>query len=175
MKNKIFVLSIHSNQRSYAFVLFEGEHSPFDWGVRDFEGQSKQPFIVEGVMKLMERYQPRVLVLEDHRVSKAQRAIGLRRLSRALMDAAGLAGVEVRLYSRAHIRECFATVGAKSKPEIAHAIARHIPAFGHRLPPARRTWMSEDRRQSLFDAAALGLTYYCQSARAELRDADPDL
>ena len=35
-----------------------------------------------------------------------------------------------------------------------------IPAFAHRLPRPRRGWTREDDRQTLFDAVALGLTYF---------------
>jgi len=54
-------------------------------------------------------------------------------------------------------------VGARTKYEIAHAVARIIPAFKFRLQPVRKPWQSEDARQSPFDAAALGIVYYVRS------------
>jgi len=68
--------------------------------------------------------------------------------------------IEVSRISRGSIRACFASVGAKTKYEIAQAVARQIPALAHRLPPLRKIWMSEDPRQSLFDVAALGVAFY---------------
>ena len=63
-------------------------------------------------------------------------------------------------YSRDDVRQVFAEFGAKTKPEIAAAIVAAIPAFSHKLPPARKIWTSEDGRQLLFDAAALGWVTY---------------
>lgn len=68
--------------------------------------------------------------------------------------------IELHRYARSDIRSCFDSVGATTKYEIAKAIAMQIPAFAHRLPRYRKAWMSEDPRQSLFDAAALGLAYF---------------
>ena len=70
------------------------------------------------------------------------------------------ASSEVSRISRDAIRACFASVGARKKYDIAQAIARQIPALAHRPPRVRKIWMSEDPRQSLFDAAALGLAFY---------------
>ncbi len=70
--------------------------------------------------------------------------------------------VELHRYSRVAVKECFAPVGASTKYEIAKAVATQIPAFAHRIPRFRKPWMSEDPRQSLFDAAALGLTFFAQ-------------
>jgi len=63
--------------------------------------------------------------------------------------------------------------GAETKYEIAQAVAGIIPAFKHRLPPIRKIWQSEDERQSLFDAASLGIAYYvttnCHEAKPWFR------
>ena len=51
-------------------------------------------------------------------------------------------------------------MGARTRDEIAAAVVRHVDAFRHRLPRARRIWTSEDKRMALFSAAALVLTHY---------------
>jgi hypothetical protein len=60
----------------------------------------------------------------------------------------------VRTYTRAQV---FAYFGVKTKHELALTIAAALPPLQLRLPPRRKPWMSEDARQSLFDAAALAL------------------
>jgi hypothetical protein len=42
----------------------------------------------------------------------------------------------------------------------AQFIASHIPVFRPLLPPPRKIWNSEDARMSIFDAAALVLTFF---------------
>lgn len=160
MKEQEFVLAVYPATRGYGFVLFEDVESPFDWGVVDVRGASKNDQVVEGVSKLIYRYHPQVLVLENIQKRCARRFTRTCRLSRALVGLACASYTDVKFYSRSQIRQCFASVGARTKFEIAQAIVLQIPAFEHRLPPLRKIWMSEDLRQSLFDAAALGITYY---------------
>lgn len=155
-----FVLSLFPTSHGFAFVLFEGPDAPFDWGVKEVRQKSKNAKVLDDVKALIALYHPEVLVMEDIEGGKMRRAARIRRLSRMLGHLALAEQIEVHRFTRADIRACFASVGAVTKYEIAKAIALQIPAFEHRLPRVRKLWMSEDPRQSLFDAIALGLTYY---------------
>lgn len=63
------------------------------------------------------------------------------------------------------VREFFAHRNALSRHDIAEHIAKMVPALSYQVPPKRRAWDSEDIRQSLYDAAALGLTFYGSTGR----------
>jgi Holliday junction resolvasome RuvABC endonuclease subunit len=169
MKQHELVLVVYPSVYGFAFILFEGPHSPFDWGTKSTQGKRKNADIVAAVTRLLERYRPDLLAMEDFTERKLGRVPRIRRLYRAIADIARASDVDVRLYRRRAVRRCFASIGATTKLEIAQAVARHIPAFEHRLPPVRRPWMSEDRRQSLFDAAAVGITHYCEIGVEQLR------
>ena len=52
-----------------------------------------------------------------------------------------------------------------AKREIAQSIAREFPELEPRLPPVRRIWMSEDARMNIFDAVALGMTFFHTKGR----------
>lgn len=160
MKEQQFVLALYPTVRGYAFVLFEGPESPFDWGTKDVREVPKNEHIIELVARLLDRYHPELLIMEDHEDRRCRRTQRIKRLCRSLVDLATACDIQVHLYSKEAVKQCFAPAGARTKYEIAQAVARHIPAFKHRLPPLRKIWMSEDPRQSLFDAAALGLTHY---------------
>ncbi len=58
------------------------------------------------------------------------------------------------------LRGTFTDVGAFNKQEIAEAIVSEFPEFGPHLPPKRSIYKPESARMSMFDAAALALTYY---------------
>jgi len=60
----------------------------------------------------------------------------------------------------------FAGTGAGTKYGIATALVRAFPELLVRLPPKRKPWQTEDSRMSIFDAVALGLTYFCSLRRA---------
>jgi hypothetical protein len=47
-----------------------------------------------------------------------------------------------------------------TKHRIAEMIAKHIPALNLYVPPARKSWMSEDARMGIFDAAALAWMFF---------------
>lgn len=154
------VLSIYPTSRGYAFVLFEGPQSPYDWGVKDIRKKGKNEATLEGVRAPIERYRPDYLIIEEYTEPGSRRSSRIRRLYRMVTHLAESEFIEVSRISRSAIRTCFASVGAKTKYDIAQAVARQIPALAHRLPRLRKIWMSEDPRQSLFDAAALGVAFY---------------
>lgn len=161
-----FVLSIYPFSRGFAFVLFEGPEAPFDWGVKEIKEKHKNTKTLDEIRKIIDRYRPEVLVVEDTTGKDSRRTSRIRKLYRMLVHLAEAESVELHRCSKTEVRALFALVGAGTKYEIAKAIATQIPAFVHRLPRLRKIWMSEDPRQSLFDAAALGLTYFARHIRS---------
>src|SRR5260370_5463194 len=156
------VLSIYPFTRGFAFVLFEGPESPFDWGVKEVKEKHKNTKTLDEIKKLIDRYRPEVLVIEDSSTGESRRTSRIRKLYRMLAHLAVAQYVDLRRITKSQVKERFGFVGAGSKYEIAKAIAIQIPAFAHRIPPFRKPWMSDHPRQALFDAAALGLTFYAQ-------------
>jgi Holliday junction resolvasome RuvABC endonuclease subunit len=155
-----FVLAIYPSSRGFAFVVFEGPESPFDWGAKEFRGSDKNARSLNAIRELIERYRPDAIVIEDFTEDDARRSPRIRRLYRSIVALAQTECIDLFRYSKTQVRHSFGAAGVTTKHDIATAIARHIPAFGHRLPRFRKIWMSEDGRQNLFDAAALGLTHY---------------
>jgi Holliday junction resolvasome RuvABC endonuclease subunit len=153
------ILAVTLSARGFAYVFFEAPQTPFDWAIVEIKAKGKNERVVAQVHKLLKSYKPATLVLENIQDPKAKHSNRLKMLSHQLAHLAQSEGVHVAQYGRLAIRNAFAPVGAKSKVEIAEAIAQAIPAFAHRLPPVRKIWMSEDSRQMLFDAAALGMTH----------------
>jgi Holliday junction resolvasome RuvABC endonuclease subunit len=162
-----FVFAVYPTSRGFAFALFEGEGILFDWGTTEIREKKKNARTLERIRRLIERYEPEVMVIEAI-TNRSRRSDRILRLYKMLLQYAGTKGLDVRSYSRIEVRECFVAVGAKTKYEIAKAIAIQIPELAHRLPPVRKLWMSEDARQSLFDAAALGIAHYARE-RALMR------
>lgn len=162
------VLAIYPFARGIAFVCFEGPLSPVDWGVRELSGPDKNARALKIVQELIERLQPDVLVLED---AGARRAERIRRLSLMLRHHAVGQAIDSYLYDRDRVRQCFAGLGARTRYEIAQAIAGQVRALDHRLPPVRPIWKSEASRMSLFDAAALAITHYWAMGLASSPDA----
>ena len=154
------VLSVYPNSRGFGYVLFEGPLSPFEWGVKEIRGAAKNRRILKFIESLLTRYRPVVLVLEDWTDETYQRIDRINELYVAIVALAKKKLVTVVRYPMRKIREYFAYRNATTKYEIALHIAKIIPAFSYQVPPKPTIWRSEDARQGLYDAAAVGLCFY---------------
>jgi Holliday junction resolvasome RuvABC endonuclease subunit len=126
--------------------------------------KDKNAVCIRKAKKLIDELCPDALVLEAFERRDSERADRITKLGRALVALAADAGIECAIYTRRDIEVCFATVGARTRDEIAEAVARHLPALSPRLPERRRAWEAEDRRMGLFASAALVLTHYRHEA-----------
>jgi hypothetical protein len=154
------VLSLYLNTRGLSFVLFEGAFSPYDWGILEIRGQTKDRQILDRVNRLLNRYAPDVLVTQDMGPKGTRRASRLKVLNQAIAGVAGQRKMHVFAYSRGEVYSAFASLGFTNKQTLAQLIAKYIPAFERHVPPPRKPWMSEDARMGLFDAAALALLFF---------------
>jgi hypothetical protein len=161
-----FTLAVSASPRGFAFVLFRGRNDPFDWGVKDISGEHKNARCLAEIKKLMLWYRPQALVFEETGKG-SRRGPRIRALYRMVEESAYRQRIPVVRLTKNQIRGVFTPLGAATRPEIAKAIALQIPAFIPRLPRLRKIWMSEDPRQTLFDAAALGMTYYALRPRPD--------
>jgi Holliday junction resolvasome RuvABC endonuclease subunit len=169
MTTPSFVLAVHPHSRGFAWVVFEGPFAPYDWGLVSAR-REKNRVCLRKFEKLVRRYGPQDVVLETFKQqSRSDRVV---RLCKALVAYAFEQSVEVSIYSRDDVRSTFESVGAVSRQEVAEAVARHIEAFRHRLPPPRKAWQSEDERLSLFTATALAVTHFRLSASRLLDELD---
>lgn len=156
-------LGIHPTARGFGWVAFEGPFAPYDWGVMGAKGD-KNAECLKKIVALVERFAPEVLVLEACSSLRSARSSRIGRLCKAIMSYAADRGVEVAVYTRNDVRACFASVGARTRYEIAEAVSRHVEALRDRLPRQKKPWETEDRRYSIFAAAALVLTHYQRGA-----------
>lgn len=151
--------AIHATDRGFGYALFEGPYTPYDWGIVFAHGD-KNIVCLRKIEIMLDRFSPETLLLEAFGKGSSLRSDRISRLYRAIISLATSRSVNVAIYSRADIKAAFRTVGASTRHEIATAVAQHVDAFRHRLPPPRRAWESEDRRMALFNAGALVLTHF---------------
>lgn len=153
------VLGFHPTARGFGWVVFEGPFRPMDWGLVSAR-KDKNATCLKRLKRLLIRFAPETLVLEAYDRETTRRARRIARLGVRARTLADGQGIETAVYTRAEIREAFAEVGATTRRDIAEAVARHLDAFRHRLPPRRKPWESEDAREALFAAAAVVLTHH---------------
>ncbi|MCK1481005.1 hypothetical protein IVB27_41355 [Bradyrhizobium sp. 197] len=140
--------------------MFEGDFSPFDWGIREIRGPRKRTGCLTRITQVVDRYAPDVLVIQDTSEHGTQRARWITALNTSITVLAKDRDIPAFAYSRDQVRDTFGRHESPNKHRLAELIAKRIPAFERYVPPPRRPWMSEDRRMGLFDAVALGLVFF---------------
>ena len=152
-----FVLCIYPSAKGFGYAVFEGSRSLVDWGVKGVHGEKKNAQSLRKVRELLAFYRPDMLITEDCKSAGSRRGSRIRQLIDAIDTLAAKERVAIASSSRAAVRDHF---GLTSKRRIAEAITRDFPELEPRLPPIRRIWMSEDARMNIFDAVALGMTFF---------------
>lgn len=153
------VLAIDPTSRGFAYAVLEGPASLIDWGLTQVEGRKHSNCLLR-LEKLIERYAPDILVLEDYLGAGSRRCGRVRKVIQAAALVAKRREVRTRRFSRRTIRRAIAGTDTATKQAIAAKLAERFPELAPRLPRVRKPWMSEDERMSIFDAAALALVYY---------------
>jgi hypothetical protein len=154
------ILACYPNSRGFGYVLFEGALSPFDWAIKEIRGRAKNQQILKLLGRLLDRYRPLVLVLEDWTDEAFQRIGRINDLYKSIVLLARTKLIPVIRIPMRKVREYFAYRNALTKYEIALHIARIIPAFSYKVPPKPTIWRHEDARQLLYDAAMIGVAYF---------------
>lgn len=154
-RHKELVLSAHPTSRGFGWVVFESPLAPVDWGIA-FAKKERNERLMKRFMRLLDRYQPSVLVLEHFE----DRDGASLRLCRMMQHAAKCRAMDVPIFRRSAIQAVFGSVGAKTRYEIAEVIRTQIDAFSHQMPRKRTLIVNADPKQAMFDAAALAITYF---------------
>ena len=157
-----YVLSVYANSRGLGYVIFEAPLALHDWGIRRAYGKAANQKAAHMIEILIRGYKPYVLVLEDWTALSARRVGRVTALYQHLDVLARKHGVDVAYVSMDQVHKQFASQNAYTKHDIAVTIAARIPALSFSVPPERRVWMRQDPRQVLYDAAALGITFFQQ-------------
>jgi len=150
------VLAIDPVSRGFGVVVFESPTLPIEWGVKELRG-SKEELCLLLVTKLLEQFEPDVVVLEDTDHPSCRRCKRIQRLLAGICALADSKSIPLARISRDQV---YKTLGHLTKHQVALAIASSVPELAPLLPPNRKPWMCEDPRMAIFDAAAFALTFY---------------
>lgn len=159
------VLAIDPVSRGFGFVVLEGDPLQLvDWGVCHCARATRDECL-QVLRRMLARYQPTAIVIEDAREARSLRAFSLEAFVASVADALVDGPVPLRTYSRNAVREAFRSAGASTKEEIAGVLAARFPELAPRRPRPRRVWESEDARMSIFDALSFAMTHLASGGR----------
>jgi hypothetical protein len=154
------VLALDVRPRSFGFAVFEGPNQLLDWGARSFRSGVNAVKIpaAKKLLALLDEFTPSAIVVRERPTGRTTRRTKMLAMIR---KQAASRRTPVRLISREVVNRAF--VGFESnRYQVASALAQKFPALASRLPSKRKCWQSEGYGMSIFDAAALGVSYFTQ-------------
>lgn len=158
------VLALHLSGNGVAFCVFDAPCSLYDWGHKHIKRRDRDTQTLAIVQHLLHRFTPDAVVIEDIAACGARRSPRVCQLYRDIEALADEHAIDVFAYPWEAVFRAYAGGRPENRHEIAVLTAKLLPMIARRLPPKRRLWMPQDPRQSLFDAAALGVTYFAAQA-----------
>jgi Holliday junction resolvasome RuvABC endonuclease subunit len=155
------VFGLHPSSRGFGWVLFEDSDglAPSDWGTADIRGD-KNAAALNRIEALLDRHRPAVLAMERLGARASRRSERIRCLYRAAVKCAERRDIKVHCYSRAEISNVRRLKGARTREQVAAAVANCVAVLRPRLPRPRPIWIGERSAMSLFCAAACALAHF---------------
>lgn len=155
---RVRVLAVDPTARGFGYVVLEGQERLLDWGVT-FTTRDKNSASLLRITALIRRYDPDVVVIEDHASRACRRRPRARQLLREIARLSSSHMVVIEKVSMRTVRRAFSEIGVVSKYTVAVALASRYEQLAHLLPSRRKPWKSEPERMGIFDAAAFAVAY----------------
>jgi hypothetical protein len=159
------IVAFYPVSNAVGFAVLEGQEL-LDWGMVQLKVGSPRDGLTR-IATLIERYSVDAVITEDH-YGKTRRGLRVKNLLSGIKASALGRKKRWKGLSRDQVREMFAGT-ARTRYEIAVALAERFPELALRLPPKSKAWTSEDHRVAVFDAVAFGLTYISGLKRSKGR------
>jgi hypothetical protein len=149
---RILALDVHP--LSFGFAVLEGQNQLLDWGVRSFRhgvNAVKIP-MSRKLTLLLDEYKPGMLLVKTPTRGNSRRM-------KMIATLAAAYHITMRTISAESIKQAFPQSN-RNKHQLALAVAGHFSSLSHYMPPKRKPWKAEHYRTSIFEAVALGLSYF---------------
>jgi hypothetical protein len=153
------IIAIDLRSSRFGFAVFEGPQRLLDWGIKNFR-QGVNAVQIPAEVKLgnlMDEFLPSAVVLMKRDAETKGRAA----MRDGLLREAEKRRIAVHFLSPREVKIAF--VGSnRNKYAVAAAVIKQFPELASRRPGQRKIWKPEDYVIKIFDAAALGITYFAR-------------
>src|ERR1700734_2911391 len=120
------ILAVALSTRGFGFAVMEGQDALVRYGSKSAEGD-KNARCLANFKKLINFYEPDILVLSDVAGKGARRAPRIKALARQIIKVAGKHKLKVKLISAKQVKRVFFTDGQGTKHSRAEMIAQMFP------------------------------------------------
>lgn len=156
------ILAIDLRHRRFGYAVFEGHRVLLDSGLRFYRavGEAEAAMANKRLVALLKSFSPSAIVIKRERWDRAQTSSHIRTLVEVVLEISSAHSIPIHLIQHDDVRRTFRNMGCETRDEIATTLAHIFPELVWKIPPKRRAWQSEHPRMAIFDAIALGLTYW---------------
>jgi len=156
------ILAIDLRSERFGFAVFEGRSRLIDWGVCLYGFSGASTAARNRLAPLLKQFRPSAIVVSIARREKALGRDGVRRILSSIKREALANSTPTRVIAKSQVRTVFRSLHAKTKHEVAIAVAQLFPELRWKLPPKRKLWQKEHYRIAIFQAVAVGYVYWQQ-------------
>jgi len=163
------ILALDLRTQRFGYAVFEGPKRLLDWGAAQHRpgGDIGAVAAQRGIAKLFSIFHPSLLVVHAAPYKAKHNSRGVTPILRAIRRVASAHRVPVLTLTRKDVRHAFREHHAGNKYQIASVIAAMFPELIWRLPPERKIYESEASGMTIFDAVAVGVTYWQTLANSD--------
>jgi hypothetical protein len=153
------LFSLDPKTKGFGYAVLELPFRLVEWGFARIT-DDKHADAILAFEKLLTRFRPDAVVLEDAEAPGSRRQPRVRRLIDALVKLARERGIAVYTVARSAVLTCFAPLeGRATKYSVAKSLTAAFPELAEQLPPPRKLWQAEHERMSVFNALAFAMTH----------------
>ena len=156
-------VAVDIHPHNFGFVVLENL-TVLDCGARACEWTQSSDCLGQRFQRILQSYSPSTVVMRMYRSLGTGENNGRQVLTTAIKAAAVASRITVVGLRPATIRSFFDSRHARTKHEIAYTVSKLLPELAWKLPPQRKLWQSVHYRMSIFDAAAVAVTYVVLNA-----------
>jgi hypothetical protein len=167
------ILAIDLRPRRFGYAVFEGPRFLLDWGANAYpsSGDPEGTVAARRIAALLQFSTPSAVVVKKERWESAETDSVVRSMVETIIRETSARLIPICLIDQNEFSSTFRNLECGTKYEIASVLTRIFPELLWKLPPPRQIWESEHPRMTIFDATALGFTYWQRSSP----ESPPDL
>jgi hypothetical protein len=167
------ILAIDLRPRRFGYAVFEGSRFLLDWGANSYpsSGDPEGTVAAKRLAALLRFSTPSAVVVKKERWESAETDSVVRPVVEATTRETSARSIPIYLIGQNELASTFRSLECETKYEIASVLTRFFPELLWKLPPPRQIWESEHPRMTMFDAVAVGFTYWKRSST----ESPPDL
>lgn len=151
--------AIYANANGFGFVYMENARKLIDFGVVRINPISNRK-VMARIRQTLEYLRPSIVIVQDPEGKSSRTGNRVKQLIEWIIAYATEMNLTVVQYSRDQVKEVFEQFGATTKYMIAQVLLTEFKELQMKAPKERKLWMSEDRNMAIFDALALGVTWF---------------